>query len=123
MFESTRLTPNKRQCWLHCHQQNLKFSFFDQRRRAGVKGRVTTKQCTSTRKEAVSVLVLPDAVQKRINGHNLSDILFYLYFEDSEYWLLKCRMFYIYGSKMISNRQANDVGSYSEPPLNRYANN
>ena len=36
MFESTRLTPNKRKCWLHCHQQNLKFSFFDQRRRAGV---------------------------------------------------------------------------------------
>ena len=37
--------------------------------------------------------------------------------------LLKCRMFYTIGSKMISNRQVTDVGSYYELPLNGYANN
>ena len=96
---------------------------FDQRRRAGVfEGSRHHEQCTSTRKEAVSICV-DRCCTKRICGHNLSDILFFLYFEDSEYWLLKCRMFNTTGSKMISNRQVNDVGSYSDPPLNRYANN
>ena len=63
MFESTRLTPNKRQCWLHCHQQNLKFSFFYQRRRAGVKGRVATKNVLQHARR-LWVFALTDAVQK-----------------------------------------------------------
>jgi hypothetical protein len=61
--------------------------------------------------------MLPDAVQKGFV--NIHCLLFY--FEDSEGWLLKCRMFYTTG--MFSNQKVNGVGFYSDQPLNGYANN
>ncbi len=119
-----------------CHQENSIFSFFDLLTATFVtrkiqyfhfltadtgpvvKGRVTSNDVLQQER----LFMVPDAVQK---GYvDITWVTFsFSYFDDSECWMLKCRMFYTTGSKMISNLQVNDVGSYDDPTLNRYANN